>query len=263
MDSSRLAFALRNGWGAFEAARAGDQRGADLGQWGKLSSVMAKLAGDATDKRRRLWRMKVPALAAALATAVTIWVLVVRETIPEDQRSSADAVAIVLGMVISSMLGLLSRWRLDLRLARARKRIMQPPYVGHDGDVVAFSPAHVLMTDGSMIAAVDPERRLVRVIAPVFFGFDVVFPVDASIHSARLTHPKLTELQAVANMPVVSSDVSVVSTLFIFVKGADEPARFTIQESELPVAEKWMKVFAGWVKEDAAWSSNLAPVSRA
>lgn len=207
--------------------------------------------------------MKMPALAAAAGAAVAIWVLLVRDTIPEDARSSSDILAVVLGMVMSTMLGLLSRWRLDWRVARARQQIMRAPYVGPDGGIVAFDPAHVLTMDGVMVAAIDPERRLVRVIAPVFFGFDVVFPIDAAIHSARLTPPKLVELPPVANMPGVSSDLCVASTLFIYVQGAEDPARFTISDSEVPAAKEWLQALAGWVRDDAGWRRNLGQIPKA
>lgn len=257
MNSTRLDFALRNAWGTFAAARAGRDRGADLSQWGGLSRDMAKIASDATDRRRRLWRMKIPALAVAASAAVALWVLVIRDTIPEDERSIADIVAAFGGMIVANLVGLFSRWHLDVRVARARQKIAEPPFIACNGDHIAFQPAHVLTVDGIMVAAIDVERRLVRVIAPVFFGFDVVFAIDATIDSARLTQPRILELPPVANMPVVTSDVQVASRFLIFMRDASDPVSFTIQEPDLPAAEKWMEAIASWIRDDAAWRGNL------
>ncbi len=222
---------------------------------------MAKIAADATDKRRRLWRMRIPALAVAASAAVALWVLVVRDTIPESERTVADVLALFGGMVVSNLVGLLSRWHLDLRVARARQKISEPPYVDCNGKHIEFHPAHVLTVDGIMVAAIDIERRLVRVIAPVFLGFDVVFAIDATIHSARLTQPKMLELPPVASMPVVTSDTHVASRFLIFVRDASDPVSFTIREPDVPAAERWMAAIAGWIRDDAAWRGNLPPAA--
>jgi hypothetical protein len=246
-------------WEPFASRRVTDvpdtdppERGTDLGQLGKLSSVMAKIARDASDRRRRLWRMKIPALAMTVGGAATLWMLALRDMIPEDQRITADFLALFSTMIVLNLLELVPRWYLDLRVAQARQKISAPPYIAHDGNEIVFHPAHVLTLDGIMVGALDPDRRLVRVIAPVFLGFDVIFPVDAPLHSARLTEPKLLHLPAVASLPGVSSDVQVASTFLIFVYGIADPARFTIEDADRPAAEKWMEAFAAWIRADAA-----------
>jgi hypothetical protein len=231
IDPSRLAIALRNGFDAFRTARASDQRGADLSQWGLLSSVLAKIAKDTTDKRRRLWRVKAPAIVSMAAAACTIWIFLLRETVPEDERAVADMFALIGAFVISNIFGLCVRWRLDHRIARARIQIGRS-LAATDSLGTPFDPQHILIADGVTVAAIDPERRLIRVIAPVFFGFDVVAPVDVRFRNARLTQPRLVELGAIANMPKVSTDVHVASTLLIFVDGTANPARFSIAEED-------------------------------
>ncbi len=133
---------------------------------------------------------------------------------------------------------------------------MKQPF---DASTEQFSPEHVLTVDGVMVAAIDAEKRLIRVIAPVFLGFDVVFRVDARVRRVRLTKPKIIDLPAVAGMPRATSDVQCASALTIHVDQAAEPALFFIADEDLPAAMEWTAVLQRWMQEDIGWESNVKP----
>lgn len=222
---------------------------------------MARIAGDATDKRRRLWQMRLPAVLAAYIGAAAIWILLLRQHVPEAERGLADAIFFLVYFIGIEALRLGVRWRLDSRIARARQVIVQPMERASGAGGEPFEPAHVLTVDGAMVAAIDPERRLVRVIAPVFLGLDVIFRVDARIRRVRLTKPKLVDLPAVAGMPKVTSDIHRASALTIHVDRAAEPALFFVADEDLPAAIEWTNVLQRWMQEDIGWDRNAGPAS--
>lgn len=197
--------------------------------------------------------MKLPAIVAAVA----VWVLLLRDHVPEDRRSTYEVALFLICALASSVWPLVRRWRLDSRIARSRKAVAYPVDRQLNGFKTSFAPAHVITVDGSIVAAIDRERRLIRVIAPVFSDFDVVFAVDARIRRVRLARPIMMDLPAVAGMPKTSSDVQHVSALTVEVEGAAEAALFLVAAEDVAAAIEWTNVFQQWMQEDAAWQRNV------